>query len=394
MLFRFPYTANHAAAFSPNHRRCECKEDKMKRTALNSLQRALGATFANPVGWEMAASFGDPLAEHNAVRNGCGMTDFSSMGPIDVKGPDVARYLNYLTVNEVADIPTGRVVYTTMLNERGRILDDVTVYKRADDHYMVVTSTAKHEATLAWMKRQADGFRVYLTDLVSAITLICLQGPDSRDVLQKHTGYDLSRLSYFYFAEDVVAGAPTLISRTGFTGELGYELYVPSIMATDVWEALLATDDGKKVVPVGTGACGATLRLEKAYMGGAELKDANPVELPIAWTVKLSKSSFIGREATEELKRNGLSRKLVGLEVIGGVPAVGAKIMLDGEAVGEITSAGYGPTVGKNIALGFVPFANSGPGSTFEAEGSDGKSLKMVVVTTPFYDPKGKRVRS
>jgi aminomethyltransferase len=366
----------------------------MKLTALNSIHRKLGAQLANAAGWEMAASYGDPLAEHMTVRNACGITDFSSMGPIDVKGPDAPRFLNYLTVNEVDRVPRGRVVYTTMLKEDGKVLDDTTVYKLWPDHYMVVTSTAKHDLTFQWMKEHTPGYAVYLTDMASALTLICLQGPHSRTILSKLTDTDLMALKYFCAAQGQVAGVPTIISRTGFTGELGYELYIPSNRAVEVWDALMEAGKDHGIAPVGTKACSATLRLEKAYMGGAELGDVYPIELPLAWTVKFNKGSFIGKEALLKVKEQGITRRLVGLVSEDELPAIGVDISASGKTVGKITSAGYGPTVKKNIALGFVASGLDKPGQHLQTQGTDGEKLDVAVVSIPFYDPEGTRVRA
>ncbi len=366
----------------------------MKRSALNATHRGLGATMMNSAGWDIPGFYTDPVQEHHVVRNQAGLTDFSSMGEIDIKGPDAARFVDSLVVNHTGTVPIGRVVYTTMLAHDGKVLDDLTVYRLGEQHFMAVTSTAKHDNSWEWVNAQARGLKIYLTDVSAGTTLLCLQGPASRNILSKvAAGVDLAKLDYFWCASGTVAGIPTLVSRTGFTGELGYELYHPSQWAVRLWDSLLEAGKDDGLSPVGVRPCSATLRLEKAYMAGGDLEGSTPLELPLAWTVRLEKADFIGKAALVKQKTEGLTRKLVGFEVTGGIPKPGAEIRKDGQAIGRVTSAGFGPSVKKNIALGFVPVAQARVGLSFEAV-SDNAAFPMTVVPVPFYDPKGERVRS
>lgn len=343
-------------------------------------------------GWELPGYYTSPLEEHKCVRSRVGVTDFSSMGEIDVKGPDATQLMEKLTVNNVGTVPVGRVVYTTMVDERGIIVDDVTVYRLAEEHYLMVTSTANHEKSWAWVSEHATGCRAYVTDVSAGVALTCVQGPHSRDLLAHLTDLPLDRLRYYWAAEAEVAGVPCLVSRTGFTGELGYEIYHPSYLAVHLWETLLTAGEMYGIRPVGIVPCAGTLRLEKAYVSGPEIEGSTPLELPISWTVKWGKD-FIGKAALLRQKQEGLTRRLVGLRVQGACPKAGAELTRDGRVVGRVTSACYGPTVMMNIALAFVPPEMAQPGETFRVL-TQGGDAEATVVPIPFYDPHGKRLRS
>ncbi len=363
----------------------------MKISSLNGLHHQLKAEMANVAGWEMPLVYTDAEKEHLHLRSHCGLTDFSCMGEIDIKGPDSTHLLEKLMVNKIATTPVGRVVYTSMLNEDGLIIDDVTVYHLEDKHYIIVTSTATHNMSWNWIKEKAEKYDVYLTDVAGQYSLINLQGPKSRDVLKKVTNVNLDKLKYFWVTQGEISDIPCLISRTGFTGELGYELYHPSYYAVDLWKILMDAGQPEQILPIGLKCCVATLRLEKAYMMGSELQGSTPLELPISWTVNFDKD-FIGKSVLLQQKKEGLKRKLVGFNIENGICKKGAKIKKDGLEVGVVTTAGYGPTVKKNICLGFVSNKFANLGEKFEVC-EENKNLVLEVVPIPFYDPKGECLR-
>jgi aminomethyltransferase len=364
----------------------------MKITALNGLHHKLNAEMGNIAGWEMPLFYTDAVEEHLHLRSHCGLTDFSCMGEIDIKGPDSTILLEKLMVNEIATAPVGKVVYTSMLNEDGIIIDDVTVYHLDDKHYMIVTSTATHNKAWNWIKEKAKKYEVYLTDVCAEYSLISIQGPKSKDVLKKVTNVNLDKLKYFWATRGEISNIPCLISRTGFTGELGYELYHSAYYANDLWNVLTDAGQPEQIWPIGLRCCVATLRLEKAYMMGSELTGSTPLELPISWAVKFNKD-FIGKSVLLRQKKEGLKRKLVGFNVENGICKAGAKIIKDGLIDGVVTTAGYGPTVKKNICLGFVSYKFANLGEKFEVS-DENKNLKLEVVSIPFYDPKGERLRT
>lgn len=367
----------------------------MKRTPFYELHLKAGAKMTQG-GWALPLEYVGVRQEHEAVRQSAGITDFSTMGQIDIKGKEAFALVQKLVVNDAGRLSPGRVMYTTMCNYNGGIVDDTTVYCLASDHYWIVTSTANRFKDVVWIEEHAKGMNVGVTDISSGIGLVCLQGPLSRTLLQHITDIDLQKMKYFEFAKGKIGDTSVLVSRTGFTGELGYEIYVNAEDAYELWDTIVKAGKPYNALLCGLGAAGNTIPLEKAYLSGREYnEDINPFEASLGWTVRLNKGDFIGRDALLAIKEKGISKKLVGFELEDSskVAKTGAHILVDGKSVGQVTSAGFGLTVGKSIGLGYVGIDYSEVGTPIEIDLGE-YTVKGKLVEKPFYDPEGKRVRS
>lgn len=367
----------------------------MRRTPFYELHIKSGAKMAQGA-WALPMEYTGVKEEHEAVRQRAGITDFSSMGQINIKGKDAFALVQNLVVNDINRLSAGKVLYSTMCNPEGGIIDDTTVYCVAPDHYWIVTSTANRFKDVEWINEHAKGMDVSVTDISSGIGLLCLQGPLSRTILQSVTDIDLQGVKYFEFAKARVGDTPVIVSRTGFTGELGYEIYVNAEDAYELWDALINAGKPHGAMLCGLGAAGGTIPLEKGYLSGREYNETiNPFEVGLGWTVRLNKENFIGRDALLAVKEKGVSKKLVGFELEDPsiVAKTGNQILCGGKAIGKVTSASYCFTVGKSIGLGFVGAEHSSVGTAVEIDlGEDTAKGKLVV--KPFYDPEGLRAKS
>lgn len=371
----------------------------MKRTPFYQCLIEMKAELIDRGGWLLAKQYTDPLEEYYAVRERAGIIDYCTMGEIDIKGKDASRLLQKVIVNDVERLEPGGVLYSTICNEQGGILDDTTVYCFNKNHYWVVSSSAGRYTTTKWLQEQGQEMNVAVTDVTSGWTLLSLQGPKSRDILRRIVkDVNLDELTYYSFAEGKLADVPAIISRTGFTGELGYELYAPSEYAIEQWNIVIDAGKTFGIQPYGLTAANM-LRLEKGYIGGNDYNpNVTPLEVGLDWTVRFYKDDFIGKKALVKMKNDGLPKKLVGFELSDTkeklVPPKGSKILsLDHEVIGEVTSAIYSPLLDKVIGMGFVQkgFYNEGTELFFEF---DNKLYSVVIVPKPFYDPKGERLRS
>lgn len=366
----------------------------LKQTPLYPLYEKYGAKTIDFGGFELPVQFSGIKAEHDAVRTKAGIFDVSHMGEIEVKGDKACDFLQYVMTNDVSKLQTNQLQYTAMCNERGGTIDDLIIYKRKEDNYLLVVNAANIEKDLAWLKKhQMDG--VAINDLSSDIALIAIQGPLAEKVLQKLTAENLSAIRFFTFKDDVdIAGKKVLLSRSGYTGEDGFEIYCQKEDAAFLWEKILeaGTEDG--VIPCGLGARD-TLRFEaRLPLYGQELDETiSPLEAGIGFAVKLDKEAdFIGKEALRKQKEDGLKRKLVGLEMIDrGIPRHGYEVFKEGKRIGHITTGTQSPTLKKNIGLALIESEFSDIGTEVEIE-IRGKRLKAKVVPTPFYkkNKKGK----
>lgn len=358
-------------------------DQALKRTPLYEQHRALGAKLVPFAGYEMPVQYpGGITAEHRAVREGCGVFDVSHMGEFIVTGPDAVAFVNHVTTNDVAKLAVGQVHYSTILNERGTIEDDCLVYRMAD-RLMMVVNASNREKDLAHVLRYRGDFDVTVEDRSEDFALLAVQGPKAEEILQPLTETDLSRIGYYWFAEGAVAGVSGVISRTGYTGEDGFELYVPAADAPRLWEALLATG---RITPAGLGARD-TLRLEMGMaLYGNDIDDTvTPYEANLAWLVKLAKGDFVGKPALESQKAAGIPRRLVGFTVAErAIPRHGYPVLYEGAASGEVRSGTMSPTLGIAIGTAYLPAAAAAPGSTFEID-VRGKRVAATVVKPPFY---------
>jgi aminomethyltransferase len=363
----------------------------LKRTPLFDTHRELGARLVEFGGWEMPVQYSGILEEHKAVRERAGLFDVSHMGEFLVEGGGAQDFLQSMVPNNVARLADNQALYTQTLLPSGGTVDDLIIYKLGDDRYMVVVNAGTMEKDWAWFTQHVSGRAdVTLTNISDQLALIALQGPRAQEILQPLTETPLGEIAYYWSREGTVAGIACRISRTGYTGEDGFELYCAASDAPALWRALMRAGEAYGLLPAGLGARD-TLRLEASYcLYGHELtEEITPLEAGLGWTVKLDKGTdFGGREALLAEKQNGLRRKLVGIELRErGIPREGYAILAGGpggEHVGAVTSGTMAPTLGRAVGLGYVPPAYAKPGTELAVE-IRGKPVPAVVVALPFY---------
>ncbi|MDX3755886.1 glycine cleavage system aminomethyltransferase GcvT [Streptomyces sp. AK02-04a] len=360
-------------------------------TALDALHRSLGATMTDFAGWDMPLRYGSERDEHLAVRTRAGLFDLSHMGEITVTGPQAAALLNHALVGNIASVGVGRARYTMICREDGGILDDLIVYRLAENEYMVVANASNAQLVLDALAERAAGFDALVRDDRDAYALIAVQGPESPGILKSLTDADLDGLKYYAGLPGTVAGVPALIARTGYTGEDGFELFVAPSDAEKLWQAL--TDAGAPVglVPCGL-SCRDTLRLEAGMpLYGHELTTSlTPFDAGLGRVVKFEKEGdFVGRAALQEAASRAEEnppRVLVGLVAEGRrVPRAGYPVVADGKVIGEVTSGAPSPTLGKPIAMAYVDAAHAAPGTAGVGVDIRGSHEPYEVVALPFY---------
>ncbi|MEA4900077.1 glycine cleavage system aminomethyltransferase GcvT [Desulfitobacterium sp.] len=359
---------------------------QLKRTPLYEEHHAAKAKLIDFGGWEMPVQYAGVIEEHNTVRTKAGLFDVSHMGEVDVKGQEALPFVQHLITNDVTKIQDGQILYSPMCYPDGGIVDDLLVYRYGTDHFYIVVNASNTDKDYAWMAEQAHGYDVQLDNISEQVAQLALQGPFAEKILQKLTSTDLSGIKYYWFKHGEVNGIPSLISRTGYTGEDGFEIYLPPDKAPELWRKILETGAPEGIEPIGLGARD-TLRFEaKLPLYGNELgPDISPLEAGIGFFVKLTKDEFIGKDALKAQKEKGVSRKLVGLEMIErGIARSHYPIQKDGEEVGIITSGSFSPTLNKNIALGLIRADLAEIGSTLDVI-IRGKAVKAQIIPTPFY---------
>lgn len=359
----------------------------LKRTPLFDEYAKYGGKTIDFGGWELPVQFSSIKEEHDAVRHRAGLFDVSHMGEVFVEGPDATNYLQKLLSNDISKMAIGQAQYNAMCYETGGVVDDLIAYKLSDTRYLLCVNAANIEKDFEWMQQNVQG-DVTLTNASAEYAQIALQGPLSEEILQTLTTTDLSAIKYFRFVENVeVAGYQVLVSRTGYTGEDGFELYGSHEAIVALWGTILDAGKEKGCVPVGLGARD-TLRFESCLpLYGQELsKDISPLEAGIGFAVKLQKDpKFIGQDALIAQKEAGLPRKLVGVEMIDkGIPRHGYKVFKDGNEIGEVTTGTQSPMTKRNIGLALIDSQYAELGTELEVEIRN-KRLKLVVVETPFY---------
>ncbi len=365
-------------------------DGSLKRTPLFPVHVRAGAKMVPFGGWEMPVQYTGIIEEHRAVRRAVGLFDISHMGEFEVAGPEALAALQRLTTNDVATLEVGQVQYSLLCYPDGGIVDDLTVYRLAKDRFMLTVNAANIDKDWAWVSEHGGGAR--WRNLSAETALLAVQGPKAERCVQRLADRDLSGIRYYWFAEGRVAGVPTLISRTGYTGEDGFELYAAAADAERLWSALLEAGAPDGIMPVGLGARD-TLRLEMRYaLYGNDIdQTTNPLDAGLGWVVKLGKSDFIGRRAIEKAKTEGPKRKLVGFEMVDrAVARHGYRILKDGREAGVVTSGSYGPVVDKFIGVGYVAAHLSQIGSGIDVE-VRGTPRGARVVPTPFYPPQVKK---
>ena len=355
----------------------------LKRTPLHDVHAALGAKLVPFAGYEMPVQYPTGItAEHKAVRERCGLFDVSHMGEFIVRGPGAIDFVNFVTTNNVAKLAVGQAHYSTILNDRGTIEDDCLVY-RLPDHLMIVVNASNAAKDFAHISRHLDRFDCTLEDISERIALLALQGPQAERILQSLTDSNLPAIGYYHFVEGTVGGQPTIISRTGYTGEDGFELYFDGQYAEAIWNALVGTGE---VTPAGLGARDS-LRLEMGMaLYGNDIDDTTtPLEANLGWLVKLQKGEFVGRDALLKQKEQGIPRKLVGFTTSErSFPRHGYPVRVDGQESGIVRSGTMSPSLNIPIGTCYLPTAVATEGTRFSIE-IRGKEVPATVAKLPFY---------
>jgi len=356
----------------------------MKKTPLNDVHRELGAKLIDFGGWEMPVQYAGIIEEHETVREKCGIFDVSHMGEIRVKGPEALNNVQRLVANDVERLEEGQILYSPMCYPDGGIVDDLLVYKIKDDEYLLVVNASNTEKDWEWIKENSLD-NVELENQSNEYGQLAVQGPEAKNIINKLSDIDLDSMKYYCFACGEVAGKEVILSRTGYTGELGYEIYLQKEDAVEVWNKIMEVGKEYGLAPIGLGARD-TLRLEMKYClyGNDISKDTHPLEAGIGWTVSLDKEDFIGKDALVKHEEEGYDRKLVGFKLLGrGIPRHGYKVEHEGEEIGEVTSGSFSPSLKENIGLAYVKKELAEIGQEIEIVIRK-KAVKAEIVKTPF----------
>lgn len=365
--------------------------EPLGRTPLHAAHLRLGARMIGFGGWEMPVQYTGIVEEHRAVRRAVGIFDVSHMGEFEFTGPGACALLQRLTTNDVAALEVGQVQYSLLLTEEGGIVDDLTLARLGEDAFLMTVNAANIASDWAWIQDHLEG-GVTARDASAETALIAVQGPQAEAVVARLADLDVTGLGYYRAARGRIAGVPALISRTGYTGEDGFELYLAAGDAERVWEALLVEGKTEGLRPAGLGARD-TLRLEMKYaLYGNDIdRTTNPIEAGLGWVVKLGKGEFIGRAAIERVKQEGPRRRLVGFEMVErAVPRRGYRLRAAGREVGVVTSGSYGPSVERYIGIGYVAAESAAVGTEIEVE-VRGEPKAARIVPTPFHPPRVKK---
>jgi aminomethyltransferase len=361
-------------------------DNPLKRSPLDAAHRAAGARLIGFAGWELPVRYSSVVDEHNAVRTHAGLFDVSHMGEVRVKGPGALDYLQRMTCNDVGRLRVGRAQYNGLTTPEGGFVDDLLVYRLGDEDYLLVVNAANRAKDVAWLESHVAGEELQLADESEEWAQLALQGPEAEAILTALARRPPGDLRYYGFRRDEVAGTPCIVSRTGYTGEDGFELYAAAGAATGLWEALLAAGRERGLVPVGL-AARDTLRLEaKMTLYGNDIDETTTVlEADLGWIVKLGKGEFIGRSVLARQAEEGVARKLIGFEMRGrAIARHGYAMLHGGTQVGRVTSGSFAPFLEKSIGLAYLPVALAEVGTELAVE-IRGRAEPAVVVPTPFY---------
>lgn len=361
----------------------------LKQTPLNAEHRRLGARMVDFGGWDMPVQYSGVIDEHKTVRTSVGLFDVSHMGELLVSGRGANDYLQRMTTNDVTRIAIGQAQYSAICKPDGGVIDDIIIYRRGIDSFLVCVNASNVTKDEQWLTSHLPSSGVVLENASEAYAQIAVQGPKARDVVQRVVDINISQLKYYWFTEGKVIGQPSIIARTGYTGELGFELYVPAQQAPRIWSALL-----EAVQPLGGKPCGLgardTLRLEMGYLlyGNDMDETTNALECGLGWVTKFAKGEFMGSSALSAQKESGLKRQLVGLQMIDkAIARHGYKLfsaLEGGVELGWVTSGTVGPSVNQNVAMGYVTPEKAAIGSEVFVE-IRGERKAAKVVKKPFY---------
>ena len=357
-------------------------DQPLKKTPLNQLEHEFGGKMVDFGGWELPVQYTGILEEHEAVRTRAGIFDVSHMGEVTVKGPQALALLQRTTCNDVSKLENGRAQYNGLLYPTGGFVDDILIYRNSPDDYFVVVNASNTDKDFEWLAEAAKGLDVDVKNVSAKYAQLAIQGPESQRLLQPITDVDLASMKYYRFARGKVDGAEAIVSRTGYTGEDGFEVYVAPEHGPRIMKKLV--DAGAK--PAGLGARD-TLRLEaKMALYGNDIDHSTtPLEADLGWMVKLEKGDFMGRDVLEREQSEGPKRKLVGFEMVDrGIARHGYPIVEGGQEIGVVTSGTHSPTLKKAIGLAYLPAEKSASGTEFNVL-IRGKETRARVVPTPFY---------
>jgi aminomethyltransferase len=341
-------------------------------------------------GWDMPVQYTGIIEEHRTVRSRVGLFDVSHMGEFEVEGPGALDAVQRVTTNDAAALEVGQLQYALICYPDGGIVDDATVYRLGAERFMITVNASNIDKDWAWVKEQAPAAR--WRNVSAATGLVAVQGPRAESLVGRLADRDVTAIGYFRFAHGAVAGVPAVISRSGYTGEDGFELYVPWDETPRLWRALLEGGMPDGVAPIGLGARD-TLRLEMRYtLYGNDIdQTTNPLEAGLGWAVKPAKGAFVGRDAIEQVRAQGPRRRLVGIEMTDrSIARHGYPVQHDSRTIGVVTSGSYGPSVDRSIALAYVETPHAGLGTNLQVE-IRGQARPARVVRTPFHPPHVKR---
>ncbi|HPO62026.1 MAG TPA: glycine cleavage system aminomethyltransferase GcvT [Candidatus Kapabacteria bacterium] len=361
----------------------------MKKTIFNELHIEKNAKMVEFAGFEMPIQYPKGIiSEHKVVRNNVGVFDVSHMGEFEIDGKDALAYVQKITTNDASKLTAGKVQYSAFCLPSGGIVDDLLVYRKGENSFMLVVNGANIDKDFAWCEKNLPGFDVVLKNVSDEFNLLAIQGPKSIDTLQKLTKTNLFDIVYYSFELGKLAGVDMILSRTGYTGEIGFELYFRGDFNTakKVWDEVFKAGEEFGIEPVGLG-CRDTLRLEKGYcLYGNDIDETtNPLEAGLGWITKINKGDFNGKDVIQKVKDEGLKRKLVAFtsEDKKFIPRHHYKIFSDNKEIGHVTSGNLSPTLDKPIGMGYVATEFATPGSEIQIE-ARGKHFPAVVVKLPF----------
>jgi aminomethyltransferase len=361
-------------------------DQTLKQTPVHDEHVALGGRMVPFAGFAMPVQYPTGIVkEHQAVRTAAGLFDVSHMGEFEIRGPQALDFVQHLLTNDAARLDVGQAQYTVLTSTDGTALDDCILY-RFDDHYMVVVNAGNRAKDREWFERAAVGFEVEFADRSESVGLLALQGPKAEAILAGLTDRDLTAIRFYHFAEGRVAGIDAVISRTGYTGEDGFELYVPAVDTADLWRELLRAGEPGGLIPAGLGARDS-LRLEVGYiLYGNDLDERRtPLEAGLGWVVKLDKGDFVGRDALLRQKESGLREKLAGFVLAErGFPRQGYEILYQGEPAGEVTSGVLSHSTGQGVGMAYLPLEATKPGTEIDVIIRD-RAIPARVARPPFY---------
>lgn len=359
----------------------------MKKTPLYPVHEQLGGRMIEFAGWLMPIQYAGIIAEHKAVRNYAGIFDLSHMGEFEIKGADAEKFLNRMVTNDVSKMSDGKVLYTPLCNIQGGVVDDILVYRVSSGNYMLVVNAANIQKDFAWLEKHITGYNVHIDDKTDAFVLIAVQGPCAEQLLQPCTQCDLKSIKYYWFKNTTIGDIPAILSRTGYTGEDGFEIYVSAEQGKELWNRIVQSVDAEKLKPIGLGARDS-LRLEAGLsLYGNELDDiTTPLEAGLEWTVKFNKEDFLGKEVLVKQKTEGFRKHLACFTMNdSNIPRHGYSLFDKENKMGVVTSGTFSPTLNRGIGMGYLK-KNYDFGNELTVE-IRGQKHPCTIVPKPFYPP-------